>query len=399
MKGIQHIICPFFNRSTKAISLSKIKIMNDSKSGGNHSLENQVTYECSYIPNFSWNNDSVSPIATYVVSCVACPLTVTLNMLIIVVVIKKKTLQSNINILLCSMAVTDLLVGAVIQPVSIVSGAFFFQGHEASRIHCTLETANAVILVGTCTCSVYHLTAIAWQRHARISLDLVNNPTIVSRRRIKVLIFVAWLTAFISTIPSIMIVKGVYLQYSVYLDTVVFVTIVISWILVVYYYVSIFVRTRRINFHASDQNATQAAAKAKMERRIALTSGLLTMMVFLFYSPNLVFVLCYVNPFFCKSSYLLWALTLITLNSLANPILYCYRNRQLRQAVLELLGRETWEMPPALPLPGQRNNLPLQGPQRPALPQGSRARERSKSWGPKNFNNINLAAQRRPSVV
>ena len=103
----------------------------------------------------------MSPIATYVVSCVACPLTVSLNMLIIVVVIKKKTLQSNINILLCSMAVTDLLVGAVIQPLSIVSGAFFFQGHDqASRVHCTLETANAVILVGTCTCSVYHLTLI-----------------------------------------------------------------------------------------------------------------------------------------------------------------------------------------------------------------------------------------------
>lgn len=95
--------------------------MNDSKSAGNPSLENQVTYECSYIPNFSWNDDFVSPIATYVVSCVACPLTIVLNMLIIVVVVKKKTLQSNINILLCSMAVTDLLVGAVVQPLAIVS--------------------------------------------------------------------------------------------------------------------------------------------------------------------------------------------------------------------------------------------------------------------------------------
>lgn len=373
--------------------------MNDSKSAGNPSLENQVTYECSYIPNFSWNDDFVSPIATYVVSCVACPLTIVLNMLIIVVVVKKKTLQSNYNILLCNMAVTDLLVGAVVQPLAIVSWAFFFQGHG---VHCTIETINTVILVGTCTCSVYHLTAIAWQRYVRTSLDLINNPTNVSRRRIKVLIFVAWLTALISTIPSVMVVKGVYLQYSVYLDSLVFVTIVICWILVVYYYVSIYVKTRKINFHPSDQTVSQAA-KAKMERRIALTSGLLTLMVFLFYSPNLVFVLCYVNPIFCKSSYLLWALTLITLNSLANPILYCYRNRQLRQAALELLGRETWEMPVVLPLERknrtQSNNLPIQDPQRPALPQGSRARERSKSWGPNNFNNINLAAQRRPSVV
>ena len=219
--------------------------MNNSKSAGNSSLEKQITHQCGYIPNFSWNDDPVSPIATYVVSCVACPLTIALNMLIIVVVVKKKTLQSNINILLCSMAVTDLLVGAVVQPLAIVSGAFFFGDHGASGVHCKLETINAVILVGTCSCSVYHLTALAWQRHARISLDLVNNPINVSGRRIKIVIFAVWLTALISTIPSAMIVKGVYLHFVVFLDILVFVVIVICWILIVYYYVSIYVKTRK----------------------------------------------------------------------------------------------------------------------------------------------------------
>ena len=100
---------------------------------------------------------------------------------------------------------------------------------------------------------------------------------------------------------------------------------------------------------------------------------------------------------------MLWAMTLVQLNSLANPILYCYRNRQLRKATLELLGIETWIVPFAVPLIGMRNrlqpnNMPLQEIQKPALLQGLRVRERSKSWSPNNFNNVRLPAQRREST-
>jgi len=79
---------------------------------------------------------------------------------------------------------------------------------------------------------------------------------------------------------------------------------------------------------------------------------------------------------------------------------YCYRNRQLRKAALELLGIETWEIPLDF-LHGRINrvqpkNMPSRDPQlAPALPQGVRARERSKSWSPNNFNNIRLAVHKR----
>ena len=378
--------------------------MNDSKSTAESSPRNHNTYNCSYVPtDFSWsNNDIVSPIATYAVTSLACPFTIALNTLIIVVVATKKTLQTNTNILLSSMAAADLLVGVVVQPLAIVSGAFFFRGYGESGIHCTLDVINLLFLCGGFTCSIFHLTAIAWQRQARISLDLINNAASISRRHIKMLIIASWVTALICTIPAVMITTGEKLVYITYLFTSAFALIVICWILMAYYYISIYMKTRQITIEPANQAITQTA-KAKMEKGIARTTGLLTLTVFLFYTPTFLFPLCYVYPIFCESSYMLWAMTLVQLNSLANPILYCYRNRQLRKATLELLGIETWVMPFAVPLIGMRNrlqpnNMPLQEIQKPALLQGLRVRERSKSWSPNNFNNVRLAAQRRQST-
>lgn len=363
---------------------------------------NQVTYNCSLMLNITLNNeDTISPIFSYVLMCLSCPLIIMLNTLTIVVVAKKKTLQNNLNILFCSMAVADLLVGAVYQPLAIASGALYFKKHDISGIQCTLDETATILLGGACTCSIFHLTIIAWQRHARIGLDLVNNPENVSRRRIKILIFISWMTALISTIPAVMISTGVNFQYGAYLDSCTVFVIFICCILTIYYYISIYIKTRKIKIELANENASQTAeAKLKMEKAIAFTTGLLTLAVFIFYTPSSIVFFCYLFPVFCKSSYIIWAITLIQLSSLANPALYCYRNCQLRAATLELLGMGAWGMPLAV-AHGRRNrshpnNIPLQGLQ--GL-QGIHIRERSKSWDPNNFNNVHLDVQRRHSVV
>ena len=368
--------------------------MNDS------SPENQITYDCHYLmPEFSFqNSDTVSPIAAYAVTCLACPFIIVLNTLIIVVVAKNITLQSNTNILFSSMAAADLLVGVVVQPLTILSGAIFFRDHSESGIYCILDAITIVISTGTSMCSIFHLTAIAWQRHAIINLNLINNQATISRRRIKILASLSWMSAVISSIPSAMILNGLNFKNATYLDTLVFLLVVICWILIAYCYILIYIKTRKIKIEPANQNITQIA-KVKMEKGIAHTTGLLTLVVFLCYAPNLIFPLCYLSSTFCGSSYLLWGLTLTQLNSLANPVLYCYRSRQLRKATLELLGIETWEIPLNF-LHGridrvQPNNMPLRDPQLAlALPQGERARERSKSWSPNNFNNIRLAVHK-----
>ena len=216
--------------------------MNDS------SPENQITYDCHYLmPEFSFqNSDTVSPIAAYTVTCLACPFTIVLNTLIIVVVAKNITLQSNTNILFSSMAAADLLVGVVVQPLTILSGAIFFRDHSESGIYCILDAITIVISTGTSMCSIFHLTAIAWQRHAIINLNLINNQATISRRRIKILASLSWMSAVISSIPSAMILNALNFKNATYLDTLVFLLVVICWILFAYYYISIYIKTRKI---------------------------------------------------------------------------------------------------------------------------------------------------------
>ena len=55
-----------------------------------------------------------------IINRLACPFTVLLNLLVILVVKRRPSLQSNRNILLSCLAITDLLTGLLVQPLFAV---------------------------------------------------------------------------------------------------------------------------------------------------------------------------------------------------------------------------------------------------------------------------------------
>ena len=76
-------------------------------------------FYCSHAPHLVWDlHDATSPWVFAVVSSIISPTVVLLNALIIIAVKRRKELQRASNILLSSMAVTDLLVGSICVPVS-----------------------------------------------------------------------------------------------------------------------------------------------------------------------------------------------------------------------------------------------------------------------------------------
>ena len=339
--------------------------MNGSKSTANFSNNNSnISYGCSYMSTLIWNaDDTVNIVITYVITCVACPFTVLLNTLIIAAVAKKESLQRNSNILLSSLAVTDLLVGAVSQPLSIIRGAFDFHHDNPPGFLCTLDLINIFVLYGACCISVCHLTAVAWERNTRMGEDL-NQPTSVSRNRIKALIFASWMSAVIFVVPGVMHLVGVNYKYIMPLDISLAIAMAVLLFLIVYYYVTMYIKIRRLKFDAANLNVSQIAL-AKSERQIAFTTGLLTVALLVSYIPSIAMVLFgYFSPVLRRSSYFFWAMTMTEINSLANPLLYCCRNRQMRHAMLELLRREETDIPAALAGRGNSihpiNDIPLE---------------------------------------
>lgn len=275
-----------------------------SKSTANLSINSNVTMVRSGCPYtsmsmFIWNaDDTVNIVITYIITCVACPFTILLNTLIVVAVAKNQSLQKNSNILLSSLAVADLLVGTVSQPLSIARGAFDFFHNNPSKFLCTLDVINIFVLYAACCTSVVHLTAVAWERNARIGED-VNFPSSVSRNRIKVLILGSWMSAFIFVAPGVMYLAGVNYKYIMPLDVFLAITLFGLLFLIVYYYVLIYIKIRNLKLYAANLNASQVAI-AKYEKQIAVTTGLLTVALLISYTPSIVMVLFGSFPLFSE---------------------------------------------------------------------------------------------------
>ena len=285
-------------------------------------------------------------VITFIITCASCPFIVFFNTMIIVVVAKKPSLQKNSNILLSNLAVADLVVGAVSQPLWIISGAFGFHDDNPPAFLCTLTVIHVFVLASACWCSICHLTAIAWERKARISEDL-NYATNISRKRIKLLIFASWISVLLLAVPGLMYLAGVKKTYVIILDITIHILPIAFLVLIVYYYISIFIKTRKLAMHPTNENISHIAI-AKCEKQIAVTTGLLTLVLLICYLPSIVvYIVGYFFPVLHANSIIYWTLTLTELNSLANPLLYCYRNRQIRKAITELLRREQLERPVA----------------------------------------------------
>ena len=76
-------------------------------------------FYCSHAPRLIWDvHDTISPWIFAAVASIISPAAVLLNALVIIAVTKRRELQKPSNILLSSMAVTDLLVGAISIPLS-----------------------------------------------------------------------------------------------------------------------------------------------------------------------------------------------------------------------------------------------------------------------------------------
>ena len=94
---------------------------------------------------------------------IAAPAAVILNILVIAAVRSRKELQKNPNILLSSMAVADVLVGAINMPLSATVD--FVISRQVFKDHiCLVDLINVYLMYALAACTLYHLILIAWER-------------------------------------------------------------------------------------------------------------------------------------------------------------------------------------------------------------------------------------------
>ena len=299
-----------------------------------------------------WNPSWSSTIGSTTVISITSPLAILLNAILIVAVLKKKKLQSICNILVASMAASDLLIGAVAQPLFLSAGLYRLQGDYEKMCTIILAGFFAMYLQSA---SIYQLTFIAWERYIAIAKGF-NYKFIVTKSRVKACIITSWVLTALSVVPSALYTLGIVgKELWVIADAIVFtIPLSICLLAIVYFYaaMSCFQRKAKKTTFLSVQ-----VARATLERKITKTSVLLTLCLLVFFSPTLVLLfVTYLTRFRDRDAYL-WCVIIIQLNSCASPILYFYRNRRFRNTVLQMLNIKKSETNAIAPRAGRKEML------------------------------------------
>ncbi|XP_070816970.1 trace amine-associated receptor 13c-like [Chaetodon trifascialis] len=291
--------------------------------------------------NTSCRSMSVTPEAMFIktlLSCIAL-LTVTLNLLVIISISHFRQLQTPTNLILLSLAVSDLLVGLTVMPFAIILlQSCGFQG----KISCALSYLSGFILTSA---SVGNMVLISMDRYVAICYPL-HYSSMVTPSRVKTCMSLCWIC---SVIYSVIILKDnlsqIDLSNSCYHEC----TIVINYIsgavdllltffgpvtVIIVLYVRVFMvavsqaRVMRSQISAVETNIVTVK---KSEMRAARTLGIVL----------LVFILC-LCPYYIpsiagqdttaglESSVQLW---LFYCNSSFNPLIYAFFYPWFRKAV------------------------------------------------------------------
>ncbi|CAH3027767.1 unnamed protein product, partial [Porites evermanni] len=306
----------------------------------NFSSDNRFVFSCPYYPTFLWDlTDKVFPWILVAIVFIASPAAVILNILVIAAVRSRKELQKHPNILLSSMAVADILVGAINMPLSATVDFVISRQVFDDRI-CLVDLLNVYLMYALAACNLYHLILIAWERNQAIR-NCYEHKVKMTRSRLKKLAITAWFLAALTPIPSIAL-KSPGIYYDIICDIVGFFML----ILIAYFYIMVYRETRK----RKRITKVTVLVKTKLENRVAMTCALTSAAVILSFVPTVtVGLLGDLYPGFRKSSVFRSAETLVQMNSIVNPLIYCYRNRRFRNIVLEILCiRKPYENKPTV---------------------------------------------------
>ena len=262
---------------------------------------------------------------------IASPAAVILNILVITAVRSRKELQKNPNILLSSMAVADILVGAINMPLSATVDFVISRQVFDDRI-CLVDLLNVYFMHALTTCTLYHLILIAWERNQAIR-NCYEHKVKMTRSRLKKLAITAWFLAALTPIPGIVVTaQGINYDFIIEAISAFFLLILIC--LILYFYLMVYRETRK----SSLITQVTVLVKTKLENRVAMTCALASGAVIPSVVPiATVGLLGDLYPGFRKSSVFRSAETLLQMNSIVNPLIYFYRNSRFRSIILEIL--------------------------------------------------------------
>ena len=112
-----------------------------------------------------------STLAAVTLNIVTCPMTICLNLLVVVAVKTKPRLQTMYNVLLCALAATGLVVGAVVQLSFIVQEMSLIKGSSLT-VYCAAYNKVVFLFLAPCLASLSLLALLSIERYLAMKYSL-----------------------------------------------------------------------------------------------------------------------------------------------------------------------------------------------------------------------------------
>ncbi|XP_078358818.1 melanocyte-stimulating hormone receptor-like [Oculina patagonica] len=245
------------------------------------------------------------------------------NTLVLAAILRTPSLHSPSTVFICSLALSDLLVGLVVQPVYIANELTNNLLYKVMNI-----TSFSAIAVSLST-----MTAISVDRFLALHYHM-RYPNLMTPRRAIYTSAVLWFISFLLSLLSFWNMNVYYFAAAI--------SVVICLLVSTVCYIRIYriVRQHQLQIQVQQQavessNAAENNQGMQRSKKSAINTFLYYIVMILCYIPLIISMTMLGIPHIHLSKSWTLADTVVFLNSAINPILYCWRLRELRTAVVK----------------------------------------------------------------
>ena len=261
-----------------------------------------------------------------------------LNIVTIYAIYKTSTVPKTLKTLLLSLACSDVAVGLFSQPLYTFFLINWLRLHNPGCNTKQVRTISNTLFSGA---SFLGVVAVSVDRFLAVHFHL-RYQEVVTHRRVVIVVIGIWVK---STFVSLIILWGLLSTRDLINTIIEAFSLIITFVV----YIRIYITVRRHKNHIHSMQIRDEAQSEELKNLIVLIKS--TVGIFYVY---LVFLICYLPHLICMAviriygssivlkKLLLYSLTLMYLNSSLNPIIYCWKMRHIRHAIMDILRKMSW---------------------------------------------------------
>ena len=296
----------------------------------------EIFERCPFTGTIRWRNEYLTPsvyvnlIVISIINGLSFPFTALFNAVFILGILFKPNLRRKKSTVLTGyLAVTDLVVGVIVQPIFLASVLCRITGRCSN---CAVDSARVYLLRISCMSSLAHVTLVAWERYIAIKHALQYKLVVTTKR-----LLAGTIAAWLISVASICI-----LFFPVNLSKVLLaIGFLISIAATVYFYIVIYLESKR---HRREIKASSPLRETNLLREKEFKAAKTTAVIFgcllICNGPSFSAIIIdkFIFPFNGSNAPIWaciypWMSTFIMLNSLCNPFIYGWRVKEFRDVI------------------------------------------------------------------